>query len=147
MIAYLRQRLSEDRGSMSLGAAATVPALFLIGAILLMAGRLALAEGSVQSAANEAARAASISRTQAIAGAQASSTAASTLANANLKCSSTNVATDLSAFNQPVGQVGTVTVTVTCVVPLADLAIPGVGGTRTITSTGTSVIDAYRERA
>ena len=39
-----------------------------------------------------------------------------------------------------------VTATVTCKVDVADLAIPGLPGTRTITATASSPVDAYRER-
>jgi hypothetical protein len=39
-----------------------------------------------------------------------------------------------------------VTATVTCKVEVADLAIPGLPGTRTITATASSPVDAYRER-
>ena len=38
------------------------------------------------------------------------------------------------------------TATVACVVNLADLSLPGVPGTRTVTATATSPIDTYRER-
>ena len=39
-----------------------------------------------------------------------------------------------------------VTATVTCVVNLSDVAVPGLPGTRTITATMSSPLDTYRER-
>jgi hypothetical protein len=45
-----------------------------------------------------------------------------------------------------VGTPASVTATVTCVVNLSDVAIPGLPGTRTITATMSSPLDTYRER-
>lgn len=143
----LRQALSEESGQSTISAMIMIPALLLIGGLVLVGGRLALASGAVQSAANEAARAASISRTAPIAQGQATSTAQSTLNNSGVKCSRTSVEPALGAFTLPVGQSGPITVTVTCVVPLADLALPGIPGSKTMTATGTSVLDAYRGRS
>jgi hypothetical protein len=51
---------------------------------------------------------------------------------------STTVTVDTAGFAAPVGTPATVTATVRCVVNLADLAVPGVPGTRTVTATATS---------
>ena len=51
-----------------------------------------------------------------------------------------------TGFATPVGTPATVSATVTCVVELSDLALPGVPGTRTVTVTVTSPLDTYRER-
>ncbi|MFF4836972.1 hypothetical protein [Streptomyces sp. NPDC001315] len=59
---------------------------------------------------------------------------------------STSVHVNTGGLNVPVGQVGTVTVTVTCTVNLSDLLLPGVPGARTLTSTAVSVVDQYRQR-
>ncbi|MFE2167818.1 hypothetical protein ACFXB3_22590, partial [Streptomyces sp. NPDC059447] len=53
---------------------------------------------------------------------------------------------DSSGLAVPLGQVGTVTVTISCTVPLSDLLLPGVPGSKTMTSSFTSVVDAYRSR-
>jgi len=45
-----------------------------------------------------------------------------------------------------VGTPATVTATVRCVVNLADLAVPGVPGARTVTATASSPVDTFRER-
>ncbi|MFC4631786.1 TadE/TadG family type IV pilus assembly protein [Promicromonospora alba] len=137
----------SERGNVAINTAVVVPMLLLIGLLLVMAGRLVLAEGVVQSAANEAARAASISRTVAVADAQARSTATSTLVNSAVSCASTRVMPVTDAFELPLGTVGTITVRVECVVPLRDLGLPGAPGSRTISATGTSVLDAYRGRS
>ena len=53
---------------------------------------------------------------------------------------------DTSGFASPVGPPANVTATVTCVVNLSDVAVPGLPGTRTITATMTSPLDTFRER-
>ena len=58
----------------------------------------------------------------------------------------TDVAVDTTGFVAPVGTDGTVTVTITCTVTIADLAIPGLPGTHTMTGTAASPIDRYRSR-
>jgi Flp pilus assembly protein TadG len=142
-----RKGRRAERGNVAINTAVVFPMLLLIGLLLVMAGRLVLAEGVVQSAANEAARAASISRTATVAGAQATSTATSTLLNSGVSCAETSVTPMTDAFALPLGTVGTITVRVECVVPLRDLGLPGAPGTRTISATGTSVLDAYRGRS
>ncbi|GGM12342.1 TadE/TadG family type IV pilus assembly protein [Promicromonospora citrea] len=137
----------RERGNVAINTAVVFPMLLLIALLLVMAGRIVLAEGVVQSAANEAARAASISRTADVAQVQATSTATSTLTNSGVRCAQTAVRPTTDAFALPLGTVGTITVRVECVVPLSDLGLPGAPGTRTISATGTSVLDAYRGRS
>lgn len=139
------RRARDDAGQLSLGAVITIPGIFLLLALVIAAGRMAMANGAVQSAATEAARAASISRTATDAQAAAHATATSTLASAGLDCTATTIVPDVSGFATPLGQDAQVTVTVTCVVPLSDLTVLGVGD-RTITATGTSTLDPYRTR-
>ena len=67
-------------------------------------------------------------------------------ADQDVHCTSTNVTVNAAAFNAPIGNTTQVNVTVTCTVDLSDLSIPGVPGTRTITATARSPVDAYRER-
>lgn len=136
----------SERGSVTLETVIVIPALLLILTALLFAGRVAIAHQAAQAAAADAARAASISRTRPAAEHAARSSATSTLANQQLRCSSTTVALDTSAFAAPVGTPGQVRATVTCVVALGDLTIPGIPGSRTITETATSPLDTYRER-
>ncbi len=147
----MRQRLHQlkhdDRGSVSVGTSVVLPAFFLIGLLIIAVGRIAVGDGAVQAAANEAARAASISRNATTAQSTATNAAATTLANSDLACVSTDVTTSTSGFAAAPGQPATVQVTVTCVVPLGDLALPGAPATRTLTATATSVLDTYRERS
>ena len=87
-----------------------------------------------------------IARTQPVADHDAATSAAATLANQQLQCATTLVLVDTSGFAKPVGTPAAVTVTVTCVVNLSDVAIPGLPGTLPITATMTSPLDTYRGR-
>lgn len=118
----------------------------LFVALIVFAGRVAIANQAVGSAANEAARAASISRTQGQAGDTARTAATTALINQKVNCLSTTVTVDTTGFASPVGTPASVQATVTCVVNLSDLSVPGVPGTRTVTATMSSPLDTYRER-
>jgi Flp pilus assembly protein TadG len=122
------------------------PALLALLGLLVMAGRVAIASNSVESAADEAARSASISRTASGARAEAEDGARRSLAEQGLQCSSVEVDVDTAGFAVPVGLPAQVHATVTCVVRLSDLALPGFPGSRTVTATAVSPLDTYRER-
>ncbi len=138
--------MSRERGSESIEAVIGMTALMLFIALIMAAGRISIAHQSVISAAAEAARAASISRSAGLAQAEASSGASVSLANQSLECASTRVIVDTSGFSSPVGVPAAVTATVSCEVSLADIAIPGLPGSTTITATVSSPLDTYRER-
>jgi hypothetical protein len=118
----------------------------LFVALIVLAGRVAIATQAVDSAATASARTASIARTAGHANSTARTAAASSLADQNLHCVSTTVTLDTTGFSAPLGTPATVTATVRCVVNLTDLALPGVPGTRTVTATATSPVDTFRER-
>ena len=136
----------EERGSVAIEAAIGVPAFGLFIAMIILGGRVEIAKQSVEAAAYEAARAASIERTQSEAISSGKSAASRSLNDQGLQCASTSVTVNAAGFNAPLGTTAQVTATVTCKVDVADLAIPGLPGTRTITATASSPVDAYRER-
>lgn len=150
LTALLRRRRhrggEDDGGSAVLEAVLVVPAVMLIVGLAVVGGRLAIAGQAVESAATDAARAASIARTQGQAATQATAAASSSLTNQNLRCSPQQVSVDTSGFATPVGTPASVRATVTCVVSLADLALPGFPGSRTVTATMISPLDTYRDR-
>ena len=139
-------RKGSERGSAVIETVIGVPAFLLFVGLIIFAGRMAIAHQTVEAAANSAARSASISRTQAEAEGAASASASSTLASQGLTCASTAVSVDTTGFAAPVGTPAQVTATVTCEVDLADLSVPGVPGSKTVTATMRSAIDTYRER-
>ncbi|MFF1741850.1 TadE/TadG family type IV pilus assembly protein [Streptomyces mirabilis] len=141
------RRLRSDEGSAAIEAAIVLPSLIMFLCLAIAGGRLVTSGAKIDSAAEDAAREASIHRTAAAAQSAAQTAAAESLNDQGITCASTSVSINTGGLNVPVGQVGTVTVTVTCTVNLSDLLLPGVPGARTLTSTATSVVDQYRQRA
>ena len=139
--------LRGERGSAAVEFVVIGPALLLIFAVVLFAGRVAVAGQAVQSAASEAARQASIARSATAAGPAARETAARTLDQDGVRCSTTTVQVNTAGFAAPVGTPASVTARVSCQVSLRDLAFPGIPGQRLVTGEATSAIDTYRERA
>ena len=140
-------RLRSDEGSVAIEAAIVLPALIMFLCLALAGGRIVTSGAKIDSAAQDAAREASIHRTAAAAQAAAQAAAAESLNDQGIACASSSVHVDTGGLSVRVGQVGTVTATVTCTVTLADLLLPGVPGARTLTATATSVVDRFRERA
>lgn len=125
----------RDRGDSAVGFVIAAPVFVLFLALVIMAGRLALAHGTLESAASEAARAASLERSGPAADRAASRAAITTLSNSRAECLRTSVHTSRTAT--------TVTVTVVCEVDVDGLGLP-IPGSRTLRATGTSVIDTFR---
>lgn len=142
----MKPRLRDERGSAAVEITLLAPLLVLFVIVVIFGGRLALARQAVTSAAFDAARAASISRTQPEAKTAAAKMAAATLANQQLPCATTHVTIDTSGFTKPVGAPASVQVSVACHVPTADLGLPGISGTVAIEATASSPLDIYRER-
>ncbi|MET8571937.1 TadE family protein [Streptomyces sp. NPDC004783] len=135
-----------DEGSVAIEAAIVIPPLIMFVCLAIAGGRIVTSGSKIDAAAEDAAREASIHRTAASAQAAAHAAAAESLDDQGIACASSSVAIDTSGLSVPVGQVGTVTATVTCTVNLSDLLVPGVPGAKSLTSTATSVVDQYRER-
>ena len=95
----------------------------------------------------DAARSASIARTSTEAKKDAKDAAQASLANQQIHCLSVNVSVDTADFSKPVGESGSVAVTVECLLDLSDLSVPGVPGSRVIKATISSPLDTWRERA
>ena len=131
---------------MSVELALLAPALLLLLSFAVFAGRTQIAEGAVREAARSAAREASLARDPATAAALAGAQAERTLAAQNLRCQRTTVDVDTAGFQAPLGQPGDVTVSITCVVGMADLLAPGLPGSVTVEASFLSPVDAYRER-
>lgn len=139
-------RLRDDTGSSVVELLIFAGCIFGFIGIIAVGGRIAIASDTVQSAAAEAARAASISRSAGEAQTAAATGAAAIFTNSDLTCVTRTVNVDTSGFTLPVGTPATVTATVDCAVALADISLPGVPGSHTVTATMTSPIDTYRGR-
>ena len=134
-----------EAGNAVVEAAILTPVFILFLAALLAGARIRSVGAAVTQAAADAARQASIARTPAQARTVATSSALATLRDKGLHCTP-QVSLDLSGFNRPVGQSGTVSARVTCTVQLADVTTPGMPGSRTLTRVHRSPLDPFRGR-
>ena len=138
-----------DRGSAALELVILGPVLLFLLGLAIAAGRTSIAQGSVDAAARDAARQASISRTPAAARAAALASARRALRQDAIDCNpvvTVQTGGPRSGFGVPAGQPASVSAQVTCVVSLSDLMVPGMPGSRSLTATFTSPLDPYRAR-
>lgn len=138
----VRSRWCCDAGSVSVEAAVLVPAVLFVGLLIVAGARTSSAQQAVDNAATAAARAASIARSPAAAQQAGAAVARERLAREGITCDESSVSVDASQI--AVGRAGQVRASVTCRVPLSDLALPVPGDTRTITGDFTSPVDPYR---
>lgn len=122
-----------------------LPILLGMVGLLVVLATGALAQMTVNSAASQAARAASLERDTGTATASARQVAASTLTESGTTCRTSNVAVNAGGLRAPLGTPATVSVTVTCTVDL-QVGLPGFPSTRTLTATKSSPVDTYRSR-
>ncbi len=116
------------------------PVLLLVIVLMIALGRIDSAQGDVESAARVAVQAAVVQSDPADAQAQATAAVTATLAGAGLTCPSPQVTTDTQNFVPG----GSVSVTVTCITSLADVTVPGLPGSKTLSATSTAHIDPFR---
>ncbi|HKT00085.1 MAG TPA: TadE/TadG family type IV pilus assembly protein [Rugosimonospora sp.] len=148
MTGWLRRRRDRrDRGSISVELAILLPGFVYLIVLAVVTGRQVMAQGAIDLAAHDAARAASLSRTAPLAQTRARAAALDTLAQQGLACNQLTVTVNTAGFAVPVGTPASVSVTVVCHVSFADLAaLPGVPGGRTLTASFVSPLDEYRAR-
>ena len=133
-------RSRDERGSIAVEVAVIAPAFVVLMLLVVFAGTVAEADGNVQRAASEAARAASLRQHPGDATDDAQATAAQNLSAAGVPCSTLATTVDTTDFRAG----GTVTVTVACEASMADVALLGVPGSRTFTARVVEVIDRHR---
>ncbi len=143
MTPHPHARHRAEHGSAALELVVLTPALLAVLLLVLAAGRLTTAAGQVDAAARDAARAASLARTLPAAQTAAQHTATADLTGTGLHCQDSTVIVRGDYTAGP-GVPASVTVTVGCTVDLHDLALPGLPGTKTLSSTYTAVLDTYR---
>jgi Flp pilus assembly protein TadG len=136
---------SGERGNAAIEAAVIIPGVLLLVCLLIVVGRVQGAGGSVEAAARDAARSASIARTAGDAQAAAESAARRSLADQGVTCTSSSVHVDTAGFAAPLGEPAAVSVDVACMVSLADLPIPGMSS-RLERAHFTSPLDSWRAR-
>jgi Flp pilus assembly protein TadG len=136
-----------DRGSATIELAVLAPALLALLGLVIVAGRIATAGSALEQAAASAARAASIARDARGAEAAAQRSARDSLRDQGVTCQPLTSSLDVGGFAVAVGSPASVTVRLRCTVPLADIAVPGMPGQRTVTAQMTSPIDRFRGRS
>ncbi|MGO8960165.1 MAG: TadE/TadG family type IV pilus assembly protein [Streptosporangiaceae bacterium] len=119
--------------------------LGLLG-LVIAAGRTSLAQGSVDAAARDAARQASIALTPAAAASAGTASALAALRQDGLNCRPA-VSIDTAGFRTAPGLPAMVWATVTCTVALSSLVLPGLPGYHTMRARFGSPLDIYRSRA
>ncbi len=144
----IKRILHDDRGDLDDLPGWTILSIFAIALISMgiLFGRAGVVENTVQAAAYAAARDASLSR-----GADAvphAISAAQVALGDNVTCTDLDVTVGGNGLSTGLGEAGTVSATVTCVVSYSDLVFPGLQlpGSFTVTKTAHSPVDPYRER-
>ena len=140
-----RSRTGDERGSAAIEAAIGVPAFVLFVSLIIAGGRYATTHESLESAASDAARAASIARDARTAEADATTAARSSITDQNIGCTDIVVDVDTTDFTKQPGEPGTVSVRVSCRLDLSDLSVPGVPGTKVLKASMSSPIDVWRQ--
>ncbi|GAA1874130.1 TadE/TadG family type IV pilus assembly protein [Myceligenerans crystallogenes] len=115
-----RRPAVDDEGSASVEVVVLAPAFALLLGLVLLAGRVILATQAVETAAWDAARTASLTESEGVAS-RAEEVAMASLRNQDLDCAGSDVAVDTSHLAGEPGTPSSITVTVSCTVPLWDL--------------------------
>lgn len=133
-----------ERGSAATELTLLAPVLVMVLVLVaVVAHRVVDARLRLDSAAHQAARAASIERSAVAAERAAGDLAAAVLGSAGPSCADLTVATDTSGFRAG----GTVSVTVSCSVDLTGGLLLGVPGHTDVTATATEPLDTFRSVA
>ena len=129
----------DDEGQALAELVIVLPVLLLVALLMIFFGRIESAQGDVEAAARAGAEAAVVQSNAALAQSSATAAVTATLASDHVACPSPTVATNVGNFISG----GSVSVTVTCVANLADVAAPGIPGAKTFSATSTAPIDPY----
>lgn len=129
-----------DRGTTSIELVLVAPVFLAVLFLMVGLGRIVEAEGRVQGAARDAARAASIARSADSATDAARRAATTNLAERGVSCVSFELAVDTASF-RPGGQVH---VTVACKADLSGLGLSGLPGSKTLRADATAPLERYR---
>lgn len=132
--------LIGDRGSVAVETAVVAPALVVLLLLVVYAGRISHLDATVQRAASEASRAATLEGSAEAAEQAAIEAARANLSSASTPCADLIVDVDTTDFRPG----GSVTATIRCEASMSDIALLGVPGTRTFSASSTEIIDRFR---
>lgn len=142
-ILHLKRR--RDHGSMSIEAVLIIPVFLVFLALIAAIGRTAAVQEDLHASIVAAVRIASL-QPSSIAGEDAARTAIENhLADEGVRCISSDISINTYALDLPPGQPGEVWATITCMVPLSDLSVPGLPGQIRLTDTFSTPIDPYSQ--
>lgn len=130
----------RQRGAAAVEAALIAPVLIIVLLFVVGLGRMGQTRQQVESAASDAARAASLERNTAYSATAANAAAEAALDDSGVVCTGVEVDVDVSDY-QPGGQG---VVTVSCTAQLSDVALTGLPGTKVYSATSTVPIETYR---
>jgi len=130
----------RDDGSLTVELVVLTPVLFMLALTAVIFGRVSESHQQVVNAATAGAETAAILPDPASAQSDAAIDAAVDVGGQANRCIHLQVSTDVSHFDAS----GYVTVTVQCVVGLADVSVPGVPGSMTVRASARAPIDPYR---
>jgi Flp pilus assembly protein TadG len=139
--------IAADGGNAALELVILTPVILGLIGFVIAAGRTSVAQGSVDAAARDAARQASLAVSPAAAQLAATSSAIAALRADGLDCKPVVSVDVAQGFATPLGQPAQVSASVSCTVSLSDLLVPGIPGSRSLTAHFTSPLDPYRSRA
>ena len=135
----LSPRRGDDEGQALAELVIVLPMLLLVALLMIFFGRIESAQGDVEAAARAGAEAAVVQGNAALAQSWAAAAVTATLASDHVACASPTVITNVTNFIPG----GSVSVTVTCVANLSDVAGPGLPGAKTFSATSTAPVDPY----
>lgn len=133
-------RRHADNGSAAVELVLLTPLLVSLLLLVVALGRMTSAEGTVEDAARDAARSAANARTATDARQAGNLLARTVLAENDVDCASVDITVDTSDWHAG----GTVGVSISCPIRLADVAGLGIGGTRTATAHFVEPLDNFR---
>ena len=136
----MNRRRRNERGSAAIELVLVTPVLVGLLLFVVGLGRLAGANGEVQAASRDAARAAANARSPRAAQEAGTNAATATLRDRGVECRTLSVAIDAGAFRAD----GFVSATVACTVDLSELTTIGFPVSKTLTATFTAPVDRYR---
>lgn len=140
------RREPHDRGSVTAETMVVIPVIVLLLLLAVAAGRVTVALATVEAAARDAAREASVARTPWAARQAAASSARASLRSGGARCAASSVQVDTSGFARAVGTPAIVAATVTCRIRLSDLGFPGIAESVTKQAYSISPLDPNRGR-
>jgi Flp pilus assembly protein TadG len=133
-------------GSISIEAVLVIPAFVLFLVLIIAIGRVAMVREDLGAAAVNGTRIASLTTGSAAAETAAREAVTAQLAREGTTCLTLDIGVDTTALDRPPGEPGTVTTTIGCDVPLADLLVPGLPGHWVIRASYSTPIDTYTNR-